>query len=185
MAALDEQLMGWAMMPLPTRPPAKPKKPAAPARKPGSTSKKPRPPGAAGTRDRSLHQSINQQEEHLKELTAEIAEAQKTYQQVQAGLPDLPSLEKEYYELQEKVNALMQFLAQRRNDVLVLEDLKKQREKLKGEKEALTGQLAQLKLLERAFGKDGIPALLIEQALPEIESDANEILDRFLMATCR
>jgi exonuclease SbcC len=125
-----------------------------------------------------LHQSINQQEEHLKELTAEIAEAQKTYQQVQAGLPDLPSLEKEYYELQEKVNALMQFLAQRRNDVLVLEDLKKQREKLKGEKEALTGQLAQLKLLERAFGKDGIPALLIEQALPEIESDANEILDR-------
>jgi DNA repair protein SbcC/Rad50 len=125
-----------------------------------------------------LRQSISQQEKHLKELTAEFVEAQKTYQQTQAGLPDLPSLEKEYYELQEKVNSLMQFLAQRRNDVLVLEDLKKQREKLKGEKEALTGQIAQLKLLERAFGKDGIPALLIEQALPEIESDANEILDR-------
>ena len=32
--------------------------------------------------------------------------------------------------------------------------------------------------LERAFGKDGVPALLIEQALPEIESKANELLDR-------
>ena len=33
-------------------------------------------------------------------------------------------------------------------------------------------------MLDKAFGKDGIPALLIEQALPEIELRANEILDR-------
>ena len=32
--------------------------------------------------------------------------------------------------------------------------------------------------LERAFGKDGVPALFIEQALPQIETKANEILDR-------
>ncbi len=32
--------------------------------------------------------------------------------------------------------------------------------------------------LERAFGKDGVPALLIEQALPEIENKANETLER-------
>jgi hypothetical protein len=32
--------------------------------------------------------------------------------------------------------------------------------------------------LERAFGKDGVPALLIEQALPQIEDKANELLDR-------
>ena len=31
---------------------------------------------------------------------------------------------------------------------------------------------------ERAFGKDGVPALLIEQALPEIEAHANDLLDR-------
>ena len=34
-----------------------------------------------------------------------------------------------------------------------------------------------MKALERAFGKDGIPALLIEQALPEIEEHANRILE--------
>ena len=33
-------------------------------------------------------------------------------------------------------------------------------------------------MLERAFGKDGVPALLIEQALPEIETQANDLLDR-------
>ena len=31
---------------------------------------------------------------------------------------------------------------------------------------------------ERAFGKDGVPALLIEQALPQIEEKANDLLDR-------
>ena len=34
------------------------------------------------------------------------------------------------------------------------------------------------RLSERAFGKDGVPALLIEQALPQIEERANELLDR-------
>ena len=126
----------------------------------------------------SLHDAVEKQESHLKELTIEIDEAQKALQNSLAGLPDLAALEKEYYALQEKVNSLMQFLAARRNDVLVLESLKEQRTKLKAEKEAVTVQISRLKLLEKAFGKDGIPALLIEQALPEIESDANEILDR-------
>jgi exonuclease SbcC len=39
-------------------------------------------------------------------------------------------------------------------------------------------QIEQHKTLERAFGKDGVPALLIEQALPQIEEKANELLDR-------
>jgi DNA repair protein SbcC/Rad50 len=126
----------------------------------------------------SLHESVEKQENHLKEMNTEILDAQKALADSQVGLPDLPALEKEYYALQEKVNTLLQFLAARRNDVLVLESLKEQRTKLKAEKEALTSQISRLKLLEKAFGKDGIPALLIEQALPEIESDANEILDR-------
>ena len=37
--------------------------------------------------------------------------------------------------------------------------------------------------LEKAFGKDGIPALLIEQAVPEIEEQANEILQQLTNGT--
>jgi exonuclease SbcC len=32
--------------------------------------------------------------------------------------------------------------------------------------------------LRRAFGRDGIPSLIIEQTLPEIEAKANELLER-------
>ncbi|HEY2980129.1 MAG TPA: SbcC/MukB-like Walker B domain-containing protein, partial [Anaerolineales bacterium] len=39
-------------------------------------------------------------------------------------------------------------------------------------------RIARHKALERAFGKDGVPALLIEQALPQIETKTNDLLDR-------
>jgi exonuclease SbcC len=51
------------------------------------------------------------------------------------------------------------------------------------EKEFIKGNIASFKMLEKAFSKDGIPSLLIEQALPEIESHANEILDRLSSGT--
>ena len=49
---------------------------------------------------------------------------------------------------------------------------------MESERETLAQQAGQFKELERAFGKDGVPALLIEQALPQIETKANEILER-------
>ena len=46
------------------------------------------------------------------------------------------------------------------------------------ERDILQLQIAKHKTLETAFGKNGVPALLIEQALPQIEEKANELLDR-------
>jgi exonuclease SbcC len=62
--------------------------------------------------------------------------------------------------------------------VAVLDTLKQRRENLLEERDGINHQIADLKRLERAFGKDGIPALLIEQALPEIEENTNELLTR-------
>jgi exonuclease SbcC len=62
--------------------------------------------------------------------------------------------------------------------VLVLEDLKTRKKELSAQREEQAKLVGQYKQLERAFGKDGVPALLIEQALPQIESKANELLDR-------
>jgi exonuclease SbcC len=62
--------------------------------------------------------------------------------------------------------------------VNVLEASRKQKFDLNDRIETLNRHVSQLKMLETAFGKDGVPALLIEQALPEIETQANEILDR-------
>ena len=60
----------------------------------------------------------------------------------------------------------------------MLADLKKRRKSLEGSRQELAHRTGLYKQLERAFGKDGVPALLIEQALPQIETRANEILDR-------
>jgi len=60
----------------------------------------------------------------------------------------------------------------------VLKDLRIRKKSLGVEREDLAVMIGHLKTLERAFGKDGVPALLIEQALPEIESRANDLLDR-------
>jgi exonuclease SbcC len=70
-----------------------------------------------------------------------------------------------------------------RQKVEVLADLKVRRKSLEAEKETYARQVGQFKQLERAFGKDGVPALLIEQALPQIEAKANEILDRLTRGT--
>lgn len=60
----------------------------------------------------------------------------------------------------------------------VLDELRVRKSGFGSEREALAIQIARHKTLERSFGKDGVPALLIEQALPQIESKANELLDR-------
>ena len=62
--------------------------------------------------------------------------------------------------------------------VEVLKILKQRQADLNQRREGLVHLVARLKLLEKAFSKDGVPSLLIEQALPEIEAQANEILDR-------
>ncbi len=48
---------------------------------------------------------------------------------------------------------------------------------LRAEAEALHARLALLRLAERAFGRDGIPALIAENAVPQIEAEANRVLE--------
>jgi exonuclease SbcC len=124
------------------------------------------------------HNSIEQKESHLQELRKEFTEAKNRWTEKQASLPPMDLLDKEYYDLQEVVNRLRDAVSQARNEVKVLDRQRQRKAQQMEEKEATQHQIAQLKVLEKAFGKDGIPALLIEQALPEIQNHANEILDR-------
>jgi exonuclease SbcC len=60
----------------------------------------------------------------------------------------------------------------------VLATLRERKMGYTAEREEKQQLVARHKTLERAFGKDGVPALLIEQALPQIETKANDLLDR-------
>ncbi len=127
---------------------------------------------------KELETTIEKNENHLAALEQEYQEAEKKLVEESAGLPDFTRLEREYYEIQEQVNQTLSSVGYTRNQVDVLDRQREQKAAKLEEKERLTDQIANLKVLERAFGKDGIPALLIEQALPDIENHANDILDR-------
>ncbi len=109
---------------------------------------------------------------------ADFQQAETKYQAEAANLPDLDQVESELYEVREQENRLRMQLGGALQAVEVLNVLGARKAEKVLAREDLTRQIARLKTLERAFSKDGVPALLIEQALPEIEIQANQILDR-------
>jgi len=121
----------------------------------------------------------------IKTLMVEISEKQANHNSEAAALvlleaqaPDLESAETSLFDAQERENKLYMEVGAARQKVAVLDDQRKRKKKYEIERGELGLQIGRYKALERAFGKDGVPALLIEQALPEIEMKANEILGR-------
>jgi len=98
--------------------------------------------------------------------------------QEQSTANDVRRAERTLLDLQEQENRLNQEVGAARQKVNVLDDLRARRKRLESEREELALQIGRYHTLERAFGKDGVPALLIEQSLPEIEAKANELLNR-------
>ncbi len=123
--------------------------------------------------------------EQISEAGARLAEQDQAYRQARenyeieaASLPDIDQAERDVFNLQSEENRLRMEVGMVRQSVAVLATLRERRARLAAQRESHSAQISRLKSLERAFSKDGVPALLIEQALPEIESQANEILDR-------
>jgi DNA repair protein SbcC/Rad50 len=132
-----------------------------------------------------LEREIAELEEQGALLRQEAARQNDEYQAAEAGwqsaqaqAPDLVAVEQELFRLQEQENTLRLEVGAARQKVLVLDDLKARQKSLEAERDEISGRIGQYKQLERAFSKDGIPAVLIEQALPQIEEKANNILDR-------
>ena len=132
-----------------------------------------------------LDREIDDLEKQAESIQAELSQQQEEYDSAAANLaaaqaqaPDLGTAEQEFYKLQEHENRVRLEVGAARQKVDVLTGLKERRKTLEAEREELAAQVGQYKQIERAFGKDGVPALLIEQILPQIEAKANEILER-------
>jgi exonuclease SbcC len=100
-----------------------------------------------------------------------------------AGLPDVTTAERNMLATQERENQMRQALGAAQQEVAVLETLRSRKMEYENQREDLATQVSRYQSLERAFGKDGVPSMLIEQALPQIETKANEILDRLSAGT--
>jgi len=132
-----------------------------------------------------LEREIGEIQAQIAASQAEMTRLQQEYDDssarlaaAQAEAPDLDAIERSLHELLERENGLRMEVGAAQQKVLVLKDLKVRLKELAEQREEYARLVGRLKQLERAFGKDGVPALLIEQALPEIETRANELLDR-------
>jgi DNA repair protein SbcC/Rad50 len=119
----------------------------------------------------SLRADLDRQEAEHTQAAAALAAAQ-------AQAPDLELAEKSLMEVREQEYRRRDEVVAINQIVLHLEKQKKRRLKLEGDRGKLAEEVSKFRQLERAFSKDGVPALLIEQALPQIEGKANEILER-------
>jgi exonuclease SbcC len=119
----------------------------------------------------TLSLELGQLREEHRRAAGELLEAQ-------TQAPDLDAAEAALLQIREQENRLRLEVGAARQEVLVLDDLKERRQSLEAERQDCARQVGLLRQLERSFGKDGVPALLIEQALPDIEGRANEVLER-------
>ena len=112
--------------------------------------------------------------EHEKNLS----EVEKVLAESETGAPNLQEAESRLFELREDENRVRDEAGAARQRVDVLATLRTRHADFDRQREALNQNIVRHKSLERAFGKDGVPALLIEQALPQIQQKANDILER-------
>ncbi len=131
-----------------------------------------------------LEREISDMQVRLAAQKEDIARQKVVYDQSAASyaaaaaqMPDVDKAEQEMLVLQEQENRMRMEVGGARQKVDVLDQLHRRQKELNEARVGIAQRIARLKTLERAFGKDGVPALLIEQALPEIEDQANRILD--------
>ncbi|MBE0682514.1 MAG: SMC family ATPase [Anaerolineales bacterium] len=135
--------------------------------------------------NRRIEKEIEELEEERKKKKEEVAEQEKNYAEAagmlarsEAGAPNLREAESKLLILQENENQARSELGGAEQKVKALATLRVRKADYEIQREELNQNIARHKTLERAFGKDGVPALLIEQALPQIEQKANDLLDR-------
>lgn len=127
---------------------------------------------------KELQNRLSRQENDVKKLADEQAQSAAALAADSAGLPDSRQTEIDLRMAQE---AEAQVLRRLGGAMQRLKAVEVQRERHKALRQLATEirqEIDRLKQLEKAFGKDGVPALLIEQALPELERSADEILKR-------
>jgi exonuclease SbcC len=137
-----------------------------------------------------LEREIDGYQKQIAKLEKEIVDQEEEHdtavadlEQAESQAPDLQQAQRDLLDLQEEENRLRLEVGAAQQKVEVLDDLKNRRKDIEDKRQNLALKVGQHKQLERAFSKDGVPALLIEQALPQIETKANEILDRLSAGT--
>jgi len=125
-----------------------------------------------------LRSEIDKRALEIDDQQQEHTGAASALAQAEGKAPDVDRAYDDLLRLQENENRLRDEVGASRQKVSVLDDLRVRKLDFETRRHDLAAEIGRHKMLERAFGKDGVPALLIEQALPQIEEKANELLER-------
>lgn len=123
-------------------------------------------------------QQIEEKDADVKNSVSLLAELERKLGEMANGTNGYADAVSDLAVIEKRDNELRMELGAAKQKVDVLKVLKERLEKMAKEREEISKTIENIKTLERAFGKNGVPALLIEQALPEIENKANEILNK-------
>ena len=130
---------------------------------------------------KELETSRQELERELK-LVRELEEKYKadaaTLVQEQAQIQDGRQVERELATLREEQDVFNRRLGEIDQSLAMIQTQRERQILLRKQMEQLNEEIRQYNKLEIAFGKDGVPAILIEQAFPEIEEQANQLLLR-------
>jgi exonuclease SbcC len=93
--------------------------------------------------------------------------------------------ERNLHSLQEKRLKVSLDVGEAQRELVRIENIKKELEENKKRMQELSSQHELFKTLELAFGSNGIQALLIEDVIPELEDEANKILEMISQTQAR
>ena len=132
-----------------------------------------------------LRGDITAKRQQLKEMAVRCSEKEAA---LKAAAPDerkrelmsaqLAHIEQAYGDVQRKKEVVARELGALMAHRVRLEELRVKVDQRRGDIERLEMQQHDCVTLAQAWGKNGIQALLIEQALPEVEAEANDLLAR-------
>jgi exonuclease SbcC len=129
--------------------------------------------------------AIERLEQRRTEVERQLAEQQEKVAALQEVVEQIPALQRQALEARQVLErahdreqqASLQ-LGAAQNKVEYCQDLKEQRVRRLEEERAIREEQAVYQELQRAFGKNGVQAMLIETAIPDIEQEANQLLAR-------
>lgn len=117
-------------------------------------------------------------EKESNELIERKQQAKTVIEDLEKNDLDLTALENELRELIEQENHQRALVGGARQMLEVIQQQKQRKNHIGEQIRSLSNKKMQLQMLEKSFGRDGVQALLMEEALPQMESQANDTLNR-------
>ncbi|MHB8132917.1 MAG: SbcC/MukB-like Walker B domain-containing protein [Anaerolineaceae bacterium] len=125
-----------------------------------------------------LEQEIIEIEMDFHEKSEQVIRLRETYASEIKDMLDPNKLQKQLDQMQIELNQIHLKIGGENQKLDNISRKKINKNNFIETKNSLSQTIARYSKLEDAFGKNGIPALLIEQALPQIEEHANQLLDK-------